>query len=210
MQGSIDGGGEHFEGYFLCNENGEVYDISTDASQHKFLMADDSYAPGFAEYDGKTVAAAMQDDNPVYEQIAGLGGTMNFSVLNANLQDVSKMVMSGNLPLPQPPYSDKIQWVPCGGNVDKWYVLFNGKVIAPSAGYLQGCKAGTSTVKNNAINDNLNWYNFKDTLSYSRPINMILLNGRPVTQDDVINPDDIPGTTTSEIANNPVVTETSL
>lgn len=63
-------------------------------------MADDSYAPDFAEYIGKTIAEAMQDENPVYEQIAGAGVTTSFEIKALSIKQVKKSVIEGVVPTP--------------------------------------------------------------------------------------------------------------
>ena len=154
MQGSIDGGGEHFEGYFLCNENGEVFDISTSSSQHKFLMADDSYEPDFAEYIGKSIAEAMEDENPVYEQIAGADVSTSFEIIPASLKRVKKSVIEGVIPSPAPtvkvgmgaPDSGTPFIVPCVG-VD------NGKILVIKGSADDKC--WVLTPKINATPENL-------------------------------------------------------
>lgn len=58
-------------------------------------MADDSYAPSFAKYIGETVATAMEDENPVYEQIAGSSVTTSFNIVATTLAAISPRNIDG-------------------------------------------------------------------------------------------------------------------
>lgn len=88
-------------------------------------MADDSYAPNFAEYIGKSIAEAMQDENPVYEQIAGLSGTSSFEIVATTLAAISKGNIEGVIINPI-----KV----CMMGQSSYTFLYDGDIIAKNQG----------------------------------------------------------------------------
>lgn len=86
----------------MCNESGEVFNVSTE-STYTFLMADDSYEPDFAEYIGLTIEQAMHlDINEIAEQIAGAGVTASFEIKAVSLESINDFVIRGVIPSPAP------------------------------------------------------------------------------------------------------------
>lgn len=206
MLGTFEGGGETLDGYFLCNENGEVWDLSNDASTHKYLIADDTFAPEFEELIGKSIAEAKAAEWGVYEQITGEGST-TFETIPVP-QDINDFVIQGNVPLPAPPFSDKIQFIPCGNKPTKMYVMYDGKLISQPDNNNNYLIWFNKSAAAQIVNAGSEWNQWKSSLASVYPRQSALLNGFPISEQSVINYTDVPSDAIPEFANIPVIAET--
>lgn len=206
MLGTFEGGGEVLDGYFLCNENGEVWDLSNDASTHKYLIADDTFAPEFAELVGKTIAQSKAAEWGVYEQITGEGST-TFETIPCP-QDIDEFVIQGNIPLPAPPFKDIIQFIPCGNKPSKVYLMYEGKLLSQPDGNVNYIVWLNKSTAAQVIDSGVEWSQWKSAASNIYPRQSALLNGFPISEQSVMNYADVPVDAFAEFANIPVIAET--
>lgn len=109
----------------MCNESGEVFNISTE-STYTFLMADDTYEPDFAEYIGLSIKQAMQlEINEIAEQVAGAEVTTSFEIKAVSLNSIKDFVIEGV----------KISPIKvCLMGQNSYTFLYNGDIIAKNQG----------------------------------------------------------------------------
>lgn len=157
-------------------------------------MADDSYSPSFAEYIGKSIAEAMEDENPVYEQIAGENTTFSFSTIETNLAEVQGFVINGVFQ-----DTEHVLWLPTTVQNNQLIATYLGKVIsAEKDGFYRTSLFPASGVQE-MIDGNETFGDLLNYLNTGPAVTDFVVDGTRLTLDDIISPNDVPQTALQKI-----------
>ena len=157
-------------------------------------MADDSYEPSFAEYIGKSIAEAMEDENPVYEQIAGENTTFSFSTIETNLAEVQDFVIDGVFQ-----DTDHVLWLPTSLQGNSLVATYLGKVICSENqdGLWSRCFSPTSV--QSMIDGNVTFSQLLPWTKGGPKVTDFVVSGTRLTLADAISPNDVPQTALQKI-----------
>lgn len=152
-------------------------------------MADDSYAPNFAEYIGKSIAEAMQDENPVSELIAGKNTSFSFSTVETNIAQVQSFAIDGVFQ-----DTEHILWLPTSLQGDEYVATYLGKVICSEDQEGVWSRCYTSSTVQSMINGNVTFGQLLPWAKSGPKVTDFIVDGTRLTLADAISPNDVPQT----------------